>query len=274
MNLRVLLLLTPLVLQDSPVSDVPATPAVLTHPATIGASVSVGFGLKAEVGRRVNLAEVLGAVLRVETAPVTDGSEQWLFADPEGIGKKRVEAQVEEEPSVLFAVDFLFWFAYGRRTDVEKHRERFELGLALLDLFECPIVVGDIPDMSAALEAEKPMLMESQVPDESVVTALNARLAAWAKARPRVYVMPLAEFVARLSREEDMVLRGHTWEGSTERFMQADLLHPTLEGTLGIALLAFGALVRGHEDVKEDRILWDPAPSVKVLLEKEKRDPK
>lgn len=274
MNLRALLLLTPLVLQDAPVSDVPATPAVLTHPATIGASVSVGFGLKAEVGRRVNLAEVLGTVLRVEAAPVTDGSEQWLFADPEGIGKKRIEALAEEEPTVLFAVDFLFWFAYGRRTDLEKHRERFELGLALLDLFECPVVVGDIPDMSTALKAEQPMLMESQVPDESVVTALNVRLAAWAKARPRAYVMPMAEFVARLNREEDLVLRGHTWEGSTERFMQSDLLHPTLEGTVGIALLAFDTLVRGHEDVTEDMVLWDPEPSVKALLEGGKRDPK
>ena len=54
-------------------------------------------------------------------------------------------------------VDFLFWFGYGTvgidarriRTD-EDRLAMLEFGLDLLDRIDVPIVVGDIPDMSAS----------------------------------------------------------------------------------------------------------------------------
>ena len=269
MRFAALLIALPILAQDSSVngpSDAPETPAVLGEIAVLGASVSAGFGLRSEVGRPLGLGEVVTRALLVETAPTVQEASEFLFASPEGAGKKMIERLVAKEPSVLIAVDFLFWFAYGLRTSSEKHRERFEVGLALLDTFECPIVVGDLPDMSHALESEVRMLMEKHVPEASVLKALNARLETWAKKRPNVHVMPLAQFVERMNRGDKIELRGNTWENARDRVLQPDLLHPTVEGTVGMVLLALDVLESARDDVKANMIRWDAAAILKELL--------
>jgi hypothetical protein len=167
----------------------PATPAVLARPAVLGASVSAGFGLQRDAGRPLDLAGVLAELLLVETEEPLDGSSQWLFTDPERMAREKAEALLAREPSVLFAVDFLFWFAYGVKQSEERHLERFEQGLKLLDRFPCPIVVGDVPDMSRAVDAPVKMIRADQVPEPAVIARLNARLHEWAAERPSVCVM-------------------------------------------------------------------------------------
>src|SRR5688572_27198831 len=89
----------------------PATPPVLARPAVIGASVSAGFGLQREAGRSLDLSDILAALLAVETEKPLDEASQWFFVDPGSLAEEQVDGVLAEEPSVLFGVDFLFWFA-------------------------------------------------------------------------------------------------------------------------------------------------------------------
>ncbi|MEM7308395.1 MAG: hypothetical protein AAF682_17070 [Planctomycetota bacterium] len=271
MHAVTLLLTLPLLVQepDSP----PATPDVLKKVAVVGASVSAGFGLEREAERSLDLAQVLGAVTRVETTPARSEASNFLFLDPKGSGTEMVDKIVAEEPTLLVATDFLFWFGYGSMNTEKGRLARFEAGLALLDRFPCPIVVGDLPNMSPSLESEAPMLGASQIPDEAVLAKLNARLAAWAAERSRVHVMPLANFVYRVFEGERVELRGNVWEDDIDALMQIDLLHPTLEGTLGMTLLAMDTLVRGHEDVTAEMFRWDISAVREELLPKEDAAP-
>ncbi len=249
----------------APAPQVPATPAVLAHPAVIGASMSAGFGLQREAGRPMDLAAVIEELLVVKTEQPVDKASQWLFTNPEKLAEEQVEQVAGQEPSVLFALDFLFWFAYGARTTEERHLERFERGLSLLDRFPCPIVVGDLPDMSLAVDAPVKMLSAEQVPEPAVLERLNARLRAWAAERPRVCVVPLADFVRRMVKGERLELRGNVWEQATDRVLQADHLHPRLEGTVGVALLTLDALDRAREDVTPEMVRWSSADALKAL---------
>jgi hypothetical protein len=145
------------------------------------------------------------------------------------------------------AVDFLFWFGYGtinaEGKPLASEDERLALlerGLELLEDFECPIVVGDFPDMSDSIGL---MLLESQVPEEATLERLNARLRAWAAERKNVAVLPLAHGVETLRSGEAFTLGKLSYpEQSTERLLQSDHLHPTLEGLVLIAHLVGQAL--------------------------------
>ena len=48
--------------------------------------------------------------------------------------------------------------------------ERFEKGLKLLEPFHCPIIVGDLPDASAAVER---MLTPDEIPSPTALSAAN-----------------------------------------------------------------------------------------------------
>jgi hypothetical protein len=269
MYARAALLLLALLVQapaPAPPAAPPATPEVLKRPAVIGASMSAGFGLQREAKRPLDLADVLGEVLLVATEHPLDGASSGLFLDPERISREKVDELLAEEPTVLFGVDFLFWFAYGRKTTEEQHLARFERGLALLDRFPCPLVLGDLPDMSIALDAPVKMISASQVPEKAILARLNARLAEWAAERPRVCLVPLSSFVARVVAGERLELRGNTWEDAVDRLLLRDHLHPTLEGTVGVALLALDALDRARADVTPEMIAWDVQAAVAHLV--------
>jgi hypothetical protein len=260
MDSRAALLLLSFLVQapaPAPPAAPPATPAVLMRPAVIGASVSSGFGLEREAKRSLDLSDVLEELLLVKTEEPLDVASQWVFMDPENTAKEKAGELLAEEPSVLFGLDFLFWFAYGTRTTEELHLARFERGLALLDQFPCPMVIGDLPDMRRALDAPVKMISPEQVPEPAILARLNARLAAWAAERPRVCVVPLASFVDRVVKGERLELHGNVWEHAADRLLQVDHLHPTLEGTVGLALLALDALDRAREDVTPEMIRWD-----------------
>jgi hypothetical protein len=246
-------------------TEVPPAPAVLRRVAVIGASVSAGFGLTGPDGAPVDLAGVLARVLRVAPESVAGNGSLTFFVDPDGAGAGRVEKLLADPPTLVLALDFLFWFGYGTQLEDEEHVARLERGLALLDRLPCEIVVGDLPDMASALESDAPMLMASQVPARTALRAMNARLAAWAAERPRVHVVPLASFVARMFAGDLVELRGNRWEDATERVLQRDLLHPTLEGTLGVVLLAMDALEVAREDVTAEMFRWDVAELVREL---------
>lgn len=246
----------------------PATPAVpavevpplLERVAVVGASVSDGFGLKKELGVDVDLASFLAAALPAESELLAAGSSH-VFLDPLPRSDALLERALEFEPTLVVAVDFLFWFGYGFFGREESRLALFERGLERLERFECDVLVGTIPDMSGALEGTSifgPMLRPAQIPEPATLVALNTRLAEWAAERERVHVVPLAAFTHSLLEGDIVEIRDNRWEGTNGApMLQRDLLHPTLRGMGAVTLLILDSLARSRPELQLEVIVWN-----------------
>jgi hypothetical protein len=267
-------------LADEAKPKVPEAPATKAAPAALlrevhvlGASVSAGFGLKP---KGMNLGKVLAASLPEGTpAPKVHASEL-MFLDPVGFATQALEQLENEEPSLVIAIDYLFWFGYGTNWKGEDDRlQALELELKRLEKQSCPILLGDFPDMSSAVEAPMPMLPAAAVPKPETLAKLNERLRAWAKDRKNVMLVPIAGLMDQLLRDQAITLGPNQWPaGTAKQLLQQDGLHPTVEGTLAVWLLAdsvlearlpeYKAMARVHEvGVLMDKL----APGTKVLAE-------
>jgi len=222
--------------------EVAATPAPAPAPwrrlAVLGASASVGFGT--ELGRdddqAIGLDQLLDLALLAEHEPPRLHATDLFFLNPTGWGELLIGQALEEEPSALVAIDYLFWFVYGGGKDEAQRLAELEQGLAWLGQFPGPLVIAEIPDMSAAVGK---MLARSQLPAPKTLAAANRRIRAWAAARPATSVLVLAP---------------RTGEG----LIQDDQLHPTVRGLAELAIEALQALdPAGAAD--GDRVLADPA---------------
>lgn len=223
-------------------TEVARAPCELTRRVlAIGASATAGFGTRAD------LALAFQACLPEPSEHSGALGSQWLFARPALGGSEQVQAALAAEPTLVLALDFLFWFGYGA-LDVEGdplanedgRLALLEHGLALLEPVRCPLVIGDFPDMSAAVGK---MLFPVQMPELATLERLNARVHAWAAARPNVRVAPLAALLAVLARGEALRI-GPLEYGAAEAsaLLQADRLHPTRAGLLALAVLALEEL--------------------------------
>lgn len=227
-------------------------PALFERVHIMGASASAGFGLRPPFSgdhpgrlRPLNLTQIAQAAA-VCSNTVTGDATSFFFTNPLEIGKAQVAAVLRSSPrpTIVLAADYLFWFTYGandaQREPIRDEAQRLELlevGLANVDHLVkagIPVVVGDIPDMSATVGI---MLSRQQMPELATLERANARIHAWAAERPRVAVVPLATLVQQLNGQEPFDAGGRTW--SVERdgpLIQSDRLHPTFVGS--VALLA------------------------------------
>jgi hypothetical protein len=146
----------------------------------------------------------------------------------------------------VVAIDFLFWFGYGtmdaKGGEIDNEAERLALlehGLGLLEDFECPLVLGDFPDMSAAVGK---MLLPAQMPAKSTLPLLSKRVREWAAEREHVRVLAIAEVVQQLGSDGETRIGRHAFPAGTE-LLQPDQLHPTLEGLAGVAQLVCDELI-------------------------------
>lgn len=236
--------------------------ALLERVVVIGASASDGWNVEFEVrskdvrlSRPVTFREVLRAALPDEGVEVVEHADFLFFRNPHHFGPAMVDAARAEQPSLVVAVDFLFWYAYGtvgpdggRLASEEDRMKLLERGLAELDRLQVPLVVGDLPDMSGALEARVRMLGAAQVPRPETLATLNARLRAWAADRPRVAVLSLSGLMAGADATGDRRVGAHTWpvEAAAD-FLQADDLHPTSDGLIAIAQLVEATMVEATD---------------------------
>lgn len=221
-------------------ADAAQQPSAVERVVVMGASLSAGFGAERP------FVDVLDASLRApHQAPLGLGDELF-FTSPLQIGPRQVSTALDAEPTLVVAIDFLFWFGYGT-TDaqggaIELESERLELlerGLEFLADIECPLVVGDFPDMSAAVGK---MLSPGQMPETSTLPLLSKRVREWAAGRKHTYVLPLSEIVAKLHAEGEVQIGRHTFP-SGARLLQPDQLHPTLDGLVAVAQLVCDQLV-------------------------------
>jgi hypothetical protein len=248
-----LALLAPLA--PAPALQKPAAPkgeALLERVAVIGASVSAGFMLGADAHKiPLNLSRVIEAGLIAKHSPVLNASDEMTFIDTLGSSKSAAKALAKDDPTLVVALDYLFWFGYGATWGGEKERlSALEMGLKSLEGLECPILLGDFPDMSSATKVKHPILPAQAVPDPATLAKLNERLGVWAKEHANVIVVPVSTLMGTLLAGDEMRVGPNLWKkGTVSALLQADGLHPTLEGTTGLWLFAAERLFEARKDV-------------------------
>jgi hypothetical protein len=195
-----------------------------------------------------------------------------FFMDPKRHATPQIDAALAAKPTLVLAVDFLFWFGYGTRDfdgaikNEDARVALLEKGLALLDKFECTVVVGDFPDMSVAVGT---MLEPSQMPKPETLVKLNARFAEWLKGKKNVVALPLAAWMNDLHAHKTLEIAGQKYEPTvTARWMQDDHLHPTAEGLAALATLVDSQLEARKIVTKKDYI-----PDAAKVLERMQAKP-
>lgn len=224
----------------------------------IGASVSRGF-TEAEPfgGEKSNLLRLdryLDAALTAPHGKIINDSNHLFFVSVEKEASKQLDRVTRRDPTLVVGVDFLFWFLYGYPEKVGNRLELFDRGLELLSKIEAPLVIGDIPDSSAAIGH---MLARPMVPDPETRAEANRRLAAWAATRPHVSILSLSAFVE--SSETNVAIKAGPLTldaGTTRLLLQPDRLHPTHPGCAALALAVMATLT--DDGLKQEHVLWDP----------------
>lgn len=227
-------------------------PHLLSRVVVIGASASDGFGAKLE-GASAKLAHVVESAIKVEHEKVRHDADAMSFTNPMKFGTEQVNRTVAVKPSLVIAVDFLFWHGYGltlpsdtKRQETLRRLAMLDRGLKLLEKIDAPIIVGDFPDASPAIGL---MVAREQVPDEKMLAALNARLREWAKGRKNVTVFPLAAMVEQIRTGKPFKAAGNDYPGGSERtLVQLDRLHPTGEGLVLMAQRLGETLIARSKD--------------------------
>ena len=245
-------------------SDAPETAA--PRVAIVGASVSAGFGLSRELEADCDLTPFVRAALVRDHGEIANLGDGMLFLDPVKGAREQLEAATALEPDLLLAGDLAFWFGYGTARDTQARLARLERGLALLEELPCPIVLGDFPDMSPALQGSsplnlgKPILRPEQVPSRDELVALNEHLHAWAAEHEHVHVFGMSGFVQRLHDDEVFELRGIEVAAEEKAgLLQSDLLHPTVRGSALFTLLVLDHAVKAGL-LDEAHVRWELEP--------------
>jgi len=231
--------------------------SALQRVVVIGASMSDGYGLE------VGLDEVLDAMILREHDLVEANASTYFFTSPRTMGPDAVELASDLDPTLVVGIDFLFWFGYGSvnrdgkpLASEDERLDLLEIGLSLLDELHCPLVVGDFPNMADAVGG---MLDASQLPEPGTLVRLNRRLRGWAAERASVAVVGLSDAVTALRSNRAFAIGRLSYPaGSTSSLLQADHLHPTLEGMTVIAHL-IGLEILGLGLASDSDLELDPA---------------
>lgn len=237
----------PTAAQDTPSPPASPAPSPL-RVFTVGASVSAGFGLSAELAteKDVALAIFLEAALTErgrERITFVDEGEGWFFNAPYKSGAKLVDAAIEGDADLVVGVDFLFWYAYGNGSRLSPRRAKgLEAGLRQLERLKRPLIIGDLPDISHALKGSgpfgAPIVNRSMFPTPEELRAMNETIRAWAEERPEVRVLPLADLMGRYVESKPVRVRDLEWKvSSLGEALQKDLLHPNARGTAWVAMI-------------------------------------
>lgn len=211
----------------------------------LGASLSGGFNAAAYDGRQANLFGLVDPNLKLEgianawwpegSVELVDVSSVAVFAAPRS-GTRQLRRAHRLKPDLVLAVDFPFWYGYGkpprRMSGNEEARWRFarqtEL-LEALDAIDAPMIIGDYPDLT---NADRRMIPEALIPSRAVIRTLDSRLHAWAAQRPRVRLVPLASLLRGLVAGRFLIdVDGTRSVQADPRWvLQWDRMHPTRLG--------------------------------------------
>lgn len=218
------------------------TPAPLAHPAILGASASAGFGCECtgSDGKPylVDMEAVYQATVTGWRGNPVFLADAGFYARPREVQVEQMDAALAQNPSIIIAVDYLFWSVYGGRDTtmtadaVERDRhDALEQALAQLNRFPGPIIVGDIPNMRAATGR---MLSERNIPSLDQLDAFNRRIYDWADHRPAsgpAVIIPAANLGRSIESHAPLTTSFETFPPEqAAALIQADHLHPTSTG--------------------------------------------
>lgn len=215
----------------------------LERVAVTGASVTAGWGLQTPPikgdfgGYPINLKHIVDAMILAPHEEVAYFGEQKFFTRPVVYGSKLIDEITEYDPTLIVAVDYLFWFAYGNVGFAgEKYRiNKFKEGLSILENIQSHLIIGNIPDVRKAIGK---VLSASQVPAVETIQKMNNMLRSWALLHPKVKVLNVYELYKDLLDDATLTTSSYTWPaGSQEKLLQKDMLHTTFEGTVAASLV-------------------------------------
>lgn len=212
--------------------------SLLRRIVLVGASVTAGFAITEPFGGpntpQYRLGHYVEATLNLPHDPVVTHANAFFFTKPAEILQEQLKAAANAQPSLVVALDSLFWFCYGELGSEQERLDRFEAGLRLLETLTVPVIVGDIPDASGAVGK---ILGKKQMPDLTTIAKCNERLMSWVADRKNVRVFPLAKVMSAASANEELKLATSSWgQGQSRSLLQRDGLHPSTPGLAALTL--------------------------------------
>jgi hypothetical protein len=234
----------------------------------IGASATAGFTASEPLGgtntAKYALSRYVDAALKVSHQPVLNLGNAFFFFQPQTMGQQQVARALTNRPTLVIGLDFPFWFCYGEGETDEARLQRFEQGLKLLETISCPLVIGDIPDASAAVNK---MLRPDQMPSLKVIAAANQRLEAWAAGRGQVAIVKLSDFMRQAAANRTISISGHSLQdGQTRTLLQNDALHPSPPGCAVLALAVLDAYQATRAGAAGSEFIRDPKEIFRLAL--------
>ena len=226
----------------------------------IGASATAGFTASEPLGGTstpwLALNRYVDAALTASHEPAQNFGNAFFFLQPRLFGQQQIARALTNNPTLVIGLDFPFWFCYGEgKTDAERLK-RFDQGLKLLESIPCPLVLGNLPDASAAVNK---MLRPDQMPNLTAIAAANQRLKTWAASRSQVVVVDLSTFMRQATTNRAITVGGYTLkDGQTRILLQDDALHPTPPGCAVLALAVLDAVQAMRLNVSAKEFLNDP----------------
>jgi len=236
------------------------TAAPLARPAILGASASAGFGCEvtADDGRPylADMEAVYQAMVRGWHDDPIFLADAGFYSRARQVPVEQMNAALARAPSLIVAVDYLFWPVYSSRPAdlsadaIERDRlDALEQALAQLDRFHGPVIVGDIPDMRTASGR---MLSLRNIPPPSQLEAFNRRIREWAARRPAAapaVVIPAFDLGRAIESGAPLPTSfGAAPADDVTVYVQEDRLHPTTTGLIillreGLAGLAARGII-------------------------------
>jgi hypothetical protein len=226
----------------------------------IGASVSHGFiGAEPFGGpktKELALDRYLDTALLAPHEPARNLANAMFFMLPDDMGHTQIRQALTNNPTLVVGIDFLFWFCYGHGETDQDRLDHFEKGLKLLESVECPLILGDIPDASTAVNR---MISLREMPSPKARMAANRRLKEWAAQHKQVTVVPLAEFMRVVAANKALIVHGYALAGGTTRaLLQGDRLHPNRRGCAVLAVSILDAFFAARPGLDASQVRWDP----------------
>jgi len=260
-------LLTVASAQSAPAKDTAAKPP-WGRIVMVGASVTAGFTASEPLGGpntpQYCLSRYVDAAVAVPHESTRNLAHAMFFIQPDAEGRRQIDQAIQAGPTLVIGLDFLFWFCYGQGRTENERLQHFEKGLELLEAVRCPLVVGDIPDASAAANR---VLNASEIPSIQTRSAANRRLKEWAAKRPKVVILPLSGFMRAVTADQALTIHGLTLPaGKTHVLLQDDQLHPSPPGCAVLALAILDAFQSTRPGPSSGEVRWNPKEVFRVAI--------
>jgi hypothetical protein len=226
----------------------------LERVAVTGASVTAGWGVQTPPikgdfgGYPMNLKHIVDAMILTPHEEVAYFGDPMFFANPVVSGTEIIEKISAYDPTLIIAVDFLFWYAYGNAGSggEEDRIKKFNEGLSCLENVKSDLLIGNIPDVHKAIGR---VLSASHVPSAETIQKMNRMLNSWVLLHQNVTVLDVYTLYGALLDDAAIKTDTFTWPaGSQEKLLQKDMLHMTLEGTVAASLVVADAI--GLEEIE------------------------